>query len=73
VDPLQLGVGGGDDYELALTVPADRIDALVNAVAPTRVTHIGEIVSDGQAVLDHGDGSVEPLSALGWDHFEEQP
>jgi thiamine-monophosphate kinase len=72
VDPIRLAVGGGDDYELALTIPADRFDALVNAAAPTKVTRIGEIVAGREAVLDRGDGTVEPLSALGWDHFEEQ-
>jgi thiamine-monophosphate kinase len=72
VDPVQLGVGGGDDYELALTIPSDRFDALVDALAPTQLTRIGETVGDDEAVLERSDGTTEPLSGLGWDHFEEQ-
>jgi len=71
VDPIDLAIGGGDDYELAFTIAAHRFDALVRALAPTKVTRIGEIVADLEALIDRGDGTVQPLSALGWDHFGE--
>jgi len=70
-DVMTLAVGGGDDYELAITIPADRFDALAEALAPIPVTRIGEMIEGTDAVLDRGDGKTEPLSALGWDHFQE--
>jgi thiamine-monophosphate kinase len=72
IDPIEMAIAGGDDYELALTIGADRVDALTQVLSPTKLTRIGAIVEDGEVVLDRGDGTVEALNALGWDHFEEQ-
>jgi thiamine-monophosphate kinase len=68
VDPLAFAVAGGDDYELAIAVPAERFDALRAAVAPTTVTEIGAIV-DGMGVRLERGGEVVELATLGWDHF----
>jgi thiamine-monophosphate kinase len=68
VDPLAFAVAGGDDYELAIAVPAERLDALRTAVAPTTVTEIGAIV-DGMGVRLERGGEVVELATLGWDHF----
>ncbi len=62
-----LAIRGGDDYELAMAVPPDRVDALAAAIAPTRLTAIG-VFTDGDAVEVTGLPEAE-FSALGWDHF----
>ena len=64
VDPIDFGVGGGDDYELVVAIPPERSGELGIAV-------IGEYVAGSDAVLDRGDGRLEPLSSMGWDHFGE--
>jgi thiamine-monophosphate kinase len=71
VDPLSFALGGGDDYELVMAIPADRSEELRRAFGPTPSSVIGEFTAGPDAVLDRGDGLVEPLSKLGWDHFEE--
>lgn len=70
VDPLRLSLGGGDDYELAIAVPAESLDALRAAVGSTQLTRIGEITARDRLVLRRDDGTEEELSSLGWDHFE---
>jgi thiamine-monophosphate kinase len=72
IDPIEMAIAGGDDYELVMTIGDDRVDALTQVLSPTRLTRIGTIEGDGDVVLDRGDGTIEPMSVLGWDHFEEQ-
>lgn len=67
--PLQLA--GGDDYELAFTLPRERIDALHAAFAsvPCAVHEIGRVVvAPGVRVLDHEDHEVA-VPRHGWEHF----
>ncbi|MEP6476003.1 MAG: thiamine-phosphate kinase [Actinomycetota bacterium] len=66
-------MGGGEDYELLVTLPSE--DAFVAAAAElagsygTPLTAIGSIVK-GEVVTAVGDDGVErPLVASGWDHF----
>jgi thiamine-monophosphate kinase len=68
-DPLDLALRGGEDYELLFTAAADPGPVLA-AVAPgLAVTRIGEVTAEmGVALLDHGDGRVEPLGG-GFDHL----
>lgn len=64
-------VGGGDDYELAFTVPAvkaEQVEALAREVGEF-ITHIGEITSGSAPVLLDGDGDVIRLPKTGWTHF----
>jgi len=72
VDPLRMALDGGDDYELAIAIPAAQVSQLVEALAPTVVTPIGEFVGS-ERVAVRADGTREPLDALGWDHFKEEP
>lgn len=67
-DPLALSLGGGDDYELAIAIPAAQVSALAATLAPTPVTPIGEFSGDVRVVV-MADGSRRPLAGLGWDHF----
>lgn len=69
VPPWRLGAGGGDDYELAMAIPPDRFNAVRDAVAPTRLSEVGEFVelSEGRMVLTTVDAI--PVERIGWEHF----
>ncbi|MEX2556288.1 MAG: thiamine-phosphate kinase [Actinomycetota bacterium] len=69
-DRNRLVLGGGDDYELAIAIPAAQVRALAEALAPTPVTPIGELVGDDRVLIEP-DGARSPLAGLGWDHFGE--
>jgi thiamine-monophosphate kinase len=67
---------GGDDYEIAFAVAADRVDALMAEAAAVgvAVTAIGHLTGPGRkgsgdlAVIGP-DGEILPLSRRGWTHF----
>lgn len=66
---IDLALGGGEDYELALAGPEERLRALSTVDLP--VTIIGRVVSGhpGEAwALDAYGRRYEPRST-GWDHF----
>ena len=68
VAPGSFVLSGGDDYELIIAIPSDRLDELRDALAPTPLTRIGEF-SDGDGPLQ---GVVDrSLDPKGWDQFEE--
>lgn len=67
-EPLSIALGGGDDYEIAIAIPAAQVTALAEALAPTPVTPVGEFGGDQSVVID-SDGARRPLAGLGWDHF----
>ena len=64
---LELAASGGEDYELLVTLPAERIEAATAAVAETgtRLTEIGQ-VTEGQGVALKLPGGGE-LAARGFD------
>lgn len=66
-DPIELALGGGEDYELAIAIPAARVAALAEALAPTPVTPVGELAGDDAILVREGERM--PLADLGWDHF----
>ncbi len=75
---------GGDDYELAFTVPADQMDAVreffaspssmgkgAGAGATVALTRIGRVVAgEGVRLLDANGASIE-FARAGWEHFAE--
>lgn len=65
-DPLRLAAAGGDDYELAIAVPPDRVAALRESLAPVEVTVVGAF-GGTERVLILG-GQRLPLEAMGWEH-----
>lgn len=70
-DPLDWAVRGGEDYELLLTAPADRVGALVAALGDVGVplTDIGEISASPGRWIDHANGRRAPLGEVSWQHF----
>lgn len=69
---LALQCGGGDDYELAVTVPAARLDEAVRACAAAGVplTAVGRCTAgDGVPRLLDAEGGELPPVATGYRHF----
>ena len=69
VAPGSFVLSGGDDYELIIAIPPNRLDELHRALAPTPVTRIGEFTDGDVPLQGVVDRSLDPK---GWDHFEEQ-
>lgn len=64
---LETALAGGDDYELAFTVPPARRAAL--AALPAPVTEIGVIEAGAGVAVIGEDGAPVPLARAGWTHF----
>jgi len=65
-DPLELALGGGEDYVLLFTLPPD-----VAPPARFGCRKIGRITRQKRIRLREA-GTVRPLEALGWDHLAQQ-
>jgi len=69
---LALALGGGEDYELALTAPAATLDALAAHEPPEApLTRIGRVVAEhrGEVVARDAAGQVVQPSIAGWDQL----
>jgi thiamine-monophosphate kinase len=72
VDPLDLALGGGEDYELLATLDATAFDRARDELHErfgVTLTEIGVITDDALVVVDE-DGE-RPLEPKGWDHFAD--
>ncbi len=60
VEPLELALSGGEDYELLTTVPPERIEEAVRAVAATgsALTRIGDVVAGEGVEIRLPDGRL---------------
>jgi thiamine-monophosphate kinase len=67
-DPLELAATGGDDYELLLTAPPERREAVESAArsAGLRFTWIGSVAAGAGLRLLGQDG--EPVELSGYEH-----
>ena len=71
-DPLELALGGGEDYELLATLApevVERTAARLQERFGTRLTDIGEIIEEREVIAVDADGNARPLEPKGWDHF----
>jgi len=71
-EPEALALGGGEDYELVFTVPADGVEDLEAAARSAGLVlfRIGEITPrDAGTSLIRPDGRAVELPRSGWDHF----
>lgn len=71
-DPVQLALTGGEDYRLLIAADPVGVDELAHMVADTtgrRLHQLGECIEGDGIRLRHPNGSVQPLSESGWDHF----
>jgi thiamine-monophosphate kinase len=72
VDPLDLALSGGDDYELLATLPAGAVEAATGMLAErfgTALTDIGEVRDGSGLTAVASDSTRRPLEPRGWDHF----
>lgn len=69
IDPLQLALHGGEDYELLFTVPPRLAPRLGRAPAAPSLKMIGEITRGREILLVASDGTASKLPSFGWDHF----
>lgn len=60
VDAVELATGGGEDYELLLTLPAARAEAAIAAAGATGLTVIGEVVTGTGVELSRAGGAGPP-------------
>ena len=71
LDPLQMALHGGDDYELLFTVPRRLAKRLQSAPEFRDITAIGEITRSEQVLLVDANGHARPLKPCGWDPFRK--
>ena len=72
VEPLDLALSGGDDYELLAALPAEAVASAAKRVLErfgTLLTRIGDIREGEGLIAIEADGSERPLEPRGWDHF----
>jgi thiamine-monophosphate kinase len=72
LDPLQMALHGGDDYELLFTVPRRLAKRLHSAPEFREITPIGEIERGKQILLVDATGRAKPLKPAGWDPFRKR-
>ena len=71
VDPLEIALSGGEDYELLAVLPPGVIEDAQERLRDrfgVALTEIGETTDDGIVIVD-ANGVERPLEPKGWDHF----
>lgn len=71
LDPLQLALDGGDDYELLFTVPRRQARRLPRRWRGVPLTVIGETLREKALTLVHANGRSGALLPGGWDPFRK--
>jgi thiamine-monophosphate kinase len=69
LDPLQLALHGGEDFELLFTVNPKNVNRLPRRVDGAQITRIGEIRTHEEGVKISERSRVWPLNPGGWRHF----
>ena len=69
LDPLQLALHGGEDFELLFTVKAGDVARLPRRVDGTSITRIGEIKNQNDGVQIREGTRIWDLHPGGWKHF----
>lgn len=71
-DRLALQVAGGDDYELCVCVPPERLAAAQQALAPLPLTAVGRISAEPGLRWRAADGSLLTPALKSYQHFDER-
>jgi thiamine-monophosphate kinase len=69
LDPLQLALHAGEDYELLFTVSPRKAKKLHHAPGAATLTPIGEITRNRRLILVAPDARDKPLKSQGWEPF----
>ena len=74
VDPIELALASGEEFELVVTIPkaeVERASEHVEAVTGTKVTCIGEVVSvEEGCIIVRRDGVASRLERGGYEHLK---
>jgi thiamine-monophosphate kinase len=73
LDPLELALYGGEEYELVVTIKPNKwveAEAAVEAVGGCLLP-IGKATRDTKMLLDV-DGTKRAVEARGWEHFKSK-
>lgn len=70
LNPMDLCLFGGEDYELLVTLPQERVERAQQIAGDTGLCKIGSVVPANLGVrqISPAEG-LRPLEALGWRHF----
>jgi thiamine-monophosphate kinase len=71
IDPLELALHGGEDYELLAALPPEAVEdaaAKIKERFGTTLASIGAVTERGFMAVG-SDGRERPLEPRGWDHF----
>jgi thiamine-monophosphate kinase len=73
LDPAELALYGGEEYELVITVKPEGWAAAASAVEAVggKLMPIGKATEERQILL-RGDGKQSSIEARGWEHFKSQ-
>lgn len=69
---IEDAMGGGEDYELVATMPAEAVEAARTELRGSfgvALTEIGVVVEGEELSAVEGDGAERRLEPTGWDHF----
>jgi thiamine-monophosphate kinase len=69
LDPLDLALNGGEDYELLFTVPKRLAARMPRDFGGVPLTVIGEITRAKEILVVDASGHSKPLRPRGWDPF----
>lgn len=69
LDPLQLALHGGEDFELLFTVRAEEVGRLPRRVDGVEITRIGEVKEGVDGVKISEGSRTWELNPGGWKHF----
>lgn len=69
LDPLQLALHGGEDFELLFTVRASDVARLPRRVDSVEITRIGEVTKEPEGVKISEGSRIWELNPGGWKHF----
>ena len=69
LDPLELALHGGEDFELLFTVRPDNVSRLPKRVDGVVISHIGEITDQPDVVRIREKNHEWDLPAQGFQHF----
>ncbi len=71
LNPLQLALHGGEDYQLLFTVPPRRASRIPPRYRGVRLRRIGEIRKGNGIGFVRASGRQEALTPAGFDHFQQ--
>jgi thiamine-monophosphate kinase len=71
VDPVDLALYGGEEFELVLSVKKSAVKRALSAVKSLRV--IGQVTPDAGTVTLLRDGKQTPVEPRGWEHLTSHP